>query len=103
MKDKINTLDELKRNEFDCIEPSVDDKFFYGRNEIVVLKTVADNRRFCDKNTNCYFRDKDECPVFACSTMERDDGLNVKFVNVTKRFDIKKLKKIIMSLKVGSK
>lgn len=96
----IQTLNVIYKNDFDCFEPAVGDKFFYGENGLHVLETQVDTSgTACSKTSNCYFRDKrNECPCFSCSKRERDDGYDVKFVDITTSYSQRELEEIIRNM-----
>lgn len=96
----IQTLNTILKNDFDCLEPSIGDKFFYGNNDLHVLEVQIDTSgTACTKMSNCYFRDKrDECPCFSCSRRERDDGYDVKFVDITSQYNEKEFIEIIRNM-----
>ena len=94
----IQTLDELYENEFGCIEPNITDRFLYSdNNKIIILETeIDDSGTACARDSNCFFRDKrEQCPCFSCSSRERDDGYDVKFIDITHKFNENEIAKIL--------
>jgi hypothetical protein len=80
----IQFLDSVKINEFDCLEPNKNARFYYQYEGIMRIIEVQEGSRICNKKTLCFFRDKQlECNGFACRATERADEQYVIYKDVT--------------------
>lgn len=86
----IKLLNELQVDEFNCLEAQIKERFFFViKRKLYVLEAqLLERVKSCKEGNNCFFRSfESECPKFACSRVERRDGYDIRFVDVTCEYD----------------